>query len=123
MSTSKTTQDHNIQIVEAVYTEYNEVSPVRSDVREQGFDLSLFVRNWPEGANPDYLVYRQRKSFPAELTGNSDNGVVIEARIIVRSAVMAEVSERIELSDRLVFIDRNGNSDFIEIQNWTRKAE
>lgn len=109
----------DIEIVSAEFKHWSEAPIVQSDVRERGTDLSLAVKNWPSDAKPDYIIFRKRRSFPAEITDSTDVGVRIEARIILRSSVMAEVSERVEASDRLVFTTSDGKRQYIEIPEWS----
>jgi len=121
MQSKKASQNSDIEIVQATYEDWSEVSPVESDVREQGTNLELTVRNWPEGAVPEHIVFRNRKSFSAEITDTIDSKIKIEARIIRRSAVLSERSESVELSDRLVYTGSDGESDFVEIEDWKIK--
>jgi len=123
MQSKKASQNSDIEIVQATYEDWSEVSPVESDVREQGTDLELTVRNWPEGAVPEHIVFRNRKSFSAEITDTIDSEIKIEARIIRRSAVLSERSESVELSDRLVYTGSDGEPGFIEIDDWKVKEE
>ena len=120
MQSKKTSHNNDIEIVKATVEDRNEISPAESDVMEQGTDLEIIVQNWPEGAVPEHIIFRNRKSFAAEITDTTDAGVKIEARIIRRSAVMSERSESVDLSDRLVYTGTDGKSDFIEIKEWDR---
>lgn len=121
MQSKKASQNSGIEIVQAIYEDWSEVSPVESDVREQGTDLELTVRNWPDGAVPEHIIFRNRKSFPAEIADSADSGEKIEARIIRRSAVLSERSESVELSDRLVYTGPDGEPGFVEIKEWKIK--
>lgn len=123
MQSKKASQNSDIEIVQATYEDWSEVSPVESDVREQGTDLEITVRNWPEGAVPEHIIFRNRKSFHAEISDSTSSGVTIKARIIRRSAVMSERSESVELSDRLVYTDPDGEPGFIEIEEWKIKED
>jgi len=106
-------------VEKAVFNEWNEASPVKSELRERGTDLELIVRNWPEEAKPEYIIYNNRKSFPAEIADSLKTGVLIRARIIKRSAVMDQISKSVSLSDRLVYLTPDGNTSFIKIGEWS----
>ena len=123
MQSKKTSYNNNIEIVKAAFEDWNEISPAESDVMEQGTDLEIIVQNWPEDAVPEHIIFRNRKSFAAEITDTTDAGVKIEARIIRRSAVMSGRSESVQLSDRLVYTGPNGEPDFIEIEEWKLREE
>lgn len=112
-----------IEITRAGFKHWSEAPVVESDVRERGTDLELIVNNWPENAEPRHIIFRGRKSFPSEISDTTDAGVRITARIIMRSAVMSETSERVEQSDRLVFTRSDGKNRFIEIDEWSRMEE
>lgn len=112
--------DHNIDVLKASYKHWSDHSPVQSDVRERGTDLKLTVENWPEGAEPQYIIYRKMKSFPVEKVDSTESGLILEARIIRTSAVLEETSKRVELSDRLVFTTADGKTQYIEIKEWSR---
>lgn len=112
--------DHNIKITEASYNHWSNRPPVQSDVRERGTDLRLIVENWPEGAEPKHIIYRKMKSFPVEIEGTTETGFTIEGRIIRTSAVLSETSEQVEKSDRLVFTNADGKTQYVEIKEWER---
>lgn len=109
-----------IEITRAGFKHWSEAPAVQSDVRERGTDLELIVNNWPEGAEPQYIIFRGRKSFPAEISDTTDAGIRITARIIMRSAVLSETSPRVEKSDRLVFTKENDRTRYVEIEEWSR---
>lgn len=110
----------DIEIVSAEFKHWSEAPPVQSDVRERGTDLQLIIKNWPEEAAPSYIIFRDKKSFPAEITDTTETGVKINARIIMQSAVLSETSQTINKSDRLVFTRSDGKTRFIEIEEWSR---
>lgn len=120
LSKEKLMADHDIEIINASYKHWSEAPSVQSDVRERGTDLKLIVENWPEGAEPRYIIYRKMKSFPVEIADSSDAGMTLQARIIRTSAVMSETSERFEQSDRLVFRAADGETHYVEIEEWNR---
>lgn len=119
-SEEKLMDDYDIEITQASYQHWSNRPPVQSDIRERGTDLKLVVKNWPEGAEPQYIIYRKMKSFPVEISDSTDSGLTLEARIIRTSAVLSETSERVEQSDRLVFTTANGKTQYFEIKEWSR---
>jgi len=122
-SSQKMAMDNQVKIIRATFSHWSEAPLNQSDVRERGTDLELVVDEWPEEAEPGYIVYRKLKSFPAEITDTTDAGLHIFARIIRTSSVMEETSKRVELSDRFVFRRENGEWTFVEIEDWSRKEE
>lgn len=122
-SEEKLIADYEVNIIRAEYKHWSEAPPVQSDVRERGTDLKLVVENWPKGAEPEYIIYRKMKSFPVEISDSTETGLTLEARIIRASAVLEETSERVELSDRLVFTGSEGETRFVEIAEWSRMEE
>ena len=119
-SEEKLLLDHNTEIVQASYKHWSEAPPVQSDVRERGTDLEIVVKNWPEELEPKHVIYRKIESFPVEVTDSTEAGLTMKARIIRSSAVISETSNRVELSDRLVFTDSDGKTGFMEIKKWER---
>lgn len=109
-----------MHIVNAGYNRWSTPPPSNSDVPEKGIDLALIVQNWPQDASPLYIVYENRKSFRPEITRNSDIGVAMSARIILASSVLSQKSERVEVSDRLVYETADGETGYLEIKEWTR---
>lgn len=108
-----------MQIVSAGYNKWSDPPTGNSDVPEKGIDLAVIVENWPDGAIPHYIVYGNRKSFKAEITDTTDLGVSISARIITSSSTLMQKSEKVEVSDRLVYESFEGETRFIEIEEWT----
>lgn len=119
-SSLKETSVEDIELVKAGFKHWSDAPPVTSDVRERGTDLELIVKNFPEKARPNYIVFRKMKSFPAEIVDSTEAGVRIQARIIRSSAVLSETSESMEVSDRLVFTKEDGKRRFIPIEEWNR---
>jgi len=118
MSSREATDSSEIIIEQAAYKEWVRSLPGDSDISEQGTDLEVVVTNWPEGAKPEYFIFRNWKSFPAEISDTS--GIRITATVIKRSAVLSETSEKLLKTDRLVFTDKKGVFDFVEIKKWDR---
>lgn len=120
-STTKEASIHGLEIVEAEFKHWSEAPLVESDVRERGTDLELLVKNWPDGATPAHIIFRNKRSFAAEITDTTETGVQIKARIIRSSSVMSETSETVDKSDRIVFILAEGKSRYMEIEEWNRE--
>lgn len=110
----------DIEVIRAGFKHWSEAPAVQSDVRERGTDLELILDNWPENAEPQHIIFRGKKSFPAKIADTTGAGVRITARIIMSSAVISEISPSVEESDRLVFINENGRTRYVEIEEWGR---
>lgn len=113
------TENNEMTIVRAGYTNWSQ-APERGDVPERGTDLAIIVKNWPEGATPQYIIYEKHQSLGAEITGDSELGTIINGRIVRSTTRLPQTSEEVDLSDRLVYTDANGNEQYIEIEEWTR---
>jgi len=119
-NSEKPVTDHSPMVLKAEYKNWNDDPVSDSDVRETGTDLTLQLKNWPQDFEPEYIIYNGRESFPASIAEQSEGVTKIKARIILRSSVMSETSEKSSLTDRLVFTDRGGNVNYIEIDRWER---
>ena len=117
-STSQIPGSENMVIERAEFIHWSEPPVMNSDIRERGTDLQLTVSNWPEGAVPEYIIFREKKSFPAVLEDSTMSTVTIRARIIRNSSVLSETSETTTRSDRLVFMGPNGKTGYVEIEEW-----
>lgn len=111
--------DGNTKIVRAGYNKWSE-PPARGDVPEKGTDLAVLVENWPRGATPSYIIHENWKSLGANISTTSDMGVVINARVIKASSMMNTTSQQVDESDRLVYVDGDGNTQVLEIEEWSR---
>lgn len=118
--TKNTADTKNMIITSATYDRWSEPPPAGSDIPERGVDLTLTIQSWPQGYQPNHIIYHNLKSYNASIADSSANRVIIEARIIRASSVMTETTSRVEQSDRLVFNDSDGAEGFIEIHNWQR---
>ena len=112
-----------MKVVEAEYRQWSEPPIVQSEVPEKGFDLFVTVKNWPTKAKPDYIIFRKKKSFPAEVEQTTDTGITIKAKIIQSSSVLNEKSETVKKSDRLVFTNPKGETEFVAIKEWKRLGQ
>lgn len=122
-SSENTASKENMKVVNASFSSWSEPPPSNSDIPERGIDLTLTIHNWPQGYKPKYIVYDKRKSLAASVADSNEKNVVITGRIIRTSSVLVETSESMEVSDRLVFTDSEGETGFIEIDNWQREQE
>ncbi len=119
-SSKPATGSENMQVDRATFSQWSKPPPSGTDIPERGTDLSITLHNWPEGHRPNYVVYNYMKSYPAAIADSTDNSVTITARIIRTSGVIQDRSESLYLSDRLVFTTPEGETEFIEIENWER---
>lgn len=117
-STENTASSRNMLVENATFNSWSRPPSSGSDIPERGIDITVTIKNWPQGYMPHYIVYNKRKSFNASIADSSENRVIIEARIIQASSVIAETSESTEASDRLVFATSEGEKGYIEINNW-----
>jgi uncharacterized protein YcfL len=119
-SSQDTASKKNMQIVNATFSSWSESPQAGSDIPERGVDLKVTIRNWPQEYQPNYIAYDGRKSLSVTLSDSTNNSVTVTGRIVRTSGVLAEISESIDVSDRLVFTDQDGDTGFIEIDNWQR---
>lgn len=120
-SSSKETSQNKIEVISAKYNKWSEPPLHNSDVPEKGVDLTVTVRNWTTKFKADHIIYQNRKSYKPRLADTTNNQGTIKARIITSSSIMQDNSESIDLSDRLVFTTPDGETGYIEIENWERK--
>lgn len=117
-SSENTAHKGNIQIVTATYSEWSDSPPPNSDVPERGTDLNITVQSWPTDNTPEYIIYNNRKSLSATVSDSIDGNINIRGRIIRASSRLAEISETVSKSDRLVYSNQKGEQFYIEINNW-----
>ncbi len=122
-SSQNTTGNDNMQVINTTFKHWSQPPSAGSDIPERGTDLSVTIKSWPEDHTPEYLVFNSRKSMPAEINQNSDSTWVITARIIRSSDMLNEKSEKMDVSNRLVYSDADGKAEFIEIEQWRRAEE
>ncbi|HEX6983105.1 MAG TPA: hypothetical protein VF181_10125 [Balneolaceae bacterium] len=119
-STKDIVNTKNMQVVNATFKQWSEPPRSGSDIPERGTNLTVMIQNWPEAYSPQFIVRNKWKSFPTTITDSTGNRVVITGRIIRTSGMMKEKSGKVNLSDRLVFINAEGKSGYIEINDWQR---
>lgn len=121
-SSEDTVSPNNMQVTSAIYEHWSEPPPAGSDVPERGTDIIVTVSNWPSGFSPDYIVYENRKSLSTTIADSTENRAVISARIVRSSSILAEPSESVSVTDRLVYTSEDGKEQYVEIKNW-KQAE
>jgi hypothetical protein len=108
-------------VLRAEAEEWRASAPGMDELTEHGTDLTIELQNRFSGAQFIYMIYKGRKSFPVTVQTTGSGTVLVKARVLYESDLLAEPSGRSDLSDRLVFQQENGTYDFIPIQNWSRK--
>ena len=119
-SSGNTKNDGNASIVRAGYDKWSKPPIQGGDVPETGTDLAVIVKNWPEGATPSYIVHEGWKSLGASISDTTDVGMTINARVIKASSVLHQTSKRVDESDRLVYVDKKGQTQTLKIEKWSR---
>lgn len=100
-------------------------APDEPDISERGIDIILDLRDNVSISDPLHLIFNERKSFSLSLT-QSDDGESpnrIEATILLESSMFSEISERVRLSNRLVYRDSNGNEQYETFDDLHRLAD
>lgn len=119
-SSQNTRNDDSMKVVYATYEKWSEPSPVGSDVPERGTDLTVSVQHWPDEFTPQYIIYEKRRSHGASIADTAGVTVFIKARIMKTSSVLQETAEGVDQSDRLVYTNAEGDTSFVEIEDWDR---
>jgi hypothetical protein len=122
-SSEKTASNNSIQLAGAAYYNWTASIPGDENSFERGTDLTLTFSNWPEKFNPEAVIFQNRRSFPAEIEQIEGTRVIIKARIVHESTVLAEVSERVNLSDRLIYTNEDGDTIYLGIDEWERMSD
>lgn len=107
-----------MSVAAASYQDWSGPTPVPDEGMERGTDLRIVLDGWPEGQSANFVVFRRKRSFPARIVEQKGGQVEIHARIIHESGILAEVSETVDHSDRLVFTRPDGQTGYIEIEKW-----
>ncbi len=110
-----------MKVVNATYKKWSEPSPVGSDVPEKGTDLTVSVQHWPDDYTPLYIVYDKQRTDSASIANTAGVTVFIKGRIIRTSSVLQNTAEGADLSDRLVYTNAEGDTTFVEIEEWNRE--
>lgn len=122
-SSKNTAGNESVQLNEATYFNWTAGAPDDNNTFERGTDFILTFSNWPAEYTPVAVIFNNKISFPADVEKTENNRAVINARIIHESSVFAEVSENTRLSDRITFILENGESSYLEINNWVQLSD
>lgn len=117
-SSENTVSNENIQIINAQFEHWSESPSGSGDVPERGTDLSITVKDWPDDFTPEYIIYDSHKSLSAAITDTVDGNLLITGRIVRSSSKLAETSETVNESNRLVYTDSNEDQQHIEIADW-----
>lgn len=107
----------DMQVMNATYKHWSRPPSAGSDVPERGTDLKIMLQNWPKGYRPKYIIFENNQSHSAKVAEQKENKIIVTARII-RTSDKLTTAKSSTLSDRLVFVDPDGNSGFIEITDW-----
>ncbi len=121
-SSEDTVSKHNMQVISAIYEHWSEPPPPGSDVPERGTDIVVTVRNWPQGFTPDYIIHNKRRSLSTTIADSTQSETIISARIVRSSSILADPSESVAVSDRLVYSNADGEEKHVEIKEW-KQAE
>lgn len=114
-------QEGKMQIISAEYKKWSEPPVQNSDVPEKGTDLFVTVQHWPKDAIPVNIIYDHKQSFKPEIADTSKNHTTIKGRIISTSSVLEGRPGQTKLSDRLTYATAEGDTAFVEIDEWKRK--
>lgn len=123
-SSNQNTQAESNLSITGSYQNWYASAPGEAEYTERGIDLRLEL--CPAGlvTNPLYIIFNERESFPVEVSktdsGNNEEKLLIEGRIVMQTTLFDETSGHTRLSDRLVFHDENGELQYAEINNWQR---
>lgn len=123
-SNQQAASEGNISISGSFQYWYTSV-PAETEFSEKGIDLR--IEFYPEEliSKPLYIIFNERKSFPASVTKSENNEIklLIKARIILESSLLHEISEFAPHSDRLVYHDEDGSLQYAEINNWEKMPD
>lgn len=108
-------------ILRAEAEEWRSSAPGEDDFTEHGTDLTIELRHPFNGAEFIHVIYNGRKSFPVTVQSTENSTILVQARVIYESDLLADTSDHSDLDDRIVFLDGNGNTEFIPIHSWTKQ--
>lgn len=108
-------------VLRAEAEEWRSSAPGMEELTEHGIDLTVELKDQLSGVQFLHVIYEGRKSFPVTVQTSESNTLLVKARVIYESDLLAEPSDHLDLSDRLVFQDENGTYDFIPIHSWSKK--
>src|SRR6056297_1514872 len=108
-------------VLRAEAEEWRSSAPGTNDFTEHGTDLTMELSNQLNNAQFSYVIYNGRKSLPVTIDTTEDKTLLVQARVIYESDLLSETSARSGHTDRIVFQDKNGKTDFLTIHSWTEK--
>jgi len=89
-----------------------------SNFTERGIDVTIIFHEGDRTLTPEYVIFNDRKSFTPIITPTVENFYKIEARIILESSLLQQISERVNQTNRLVFTNSDGEYLYIEFKEW-----
>ncbi|CAN5453495.1 hypothetical protein BH23BAC3_BH23BAC3_24200 [soil metagenome] len=123
-SSNQPAQAENNLFIDTSFQHWYATAPGESDYTERGIDLRLELNSAVLISNPLYIIFNERESFPVEVSKleseDNEEKLLIEARILLDSALFPDQSDHVLLSDRLVYCDEDDNLQYFEINNWKR---
>jgi len=101
-------------ILSGTYQYWLGSAPDEPENSERGIDIILDLRDNVSISDPMHLIFNERKSFSMSLTQSDDaeSPNKVEATILLESSMFNEISERVQLSNRLVYRNRDGNEQY-----------
>lgn len=89
-------------------------APDEPEITERGIDITLELRDNVSIPDPLHLIFNERKSFSLSRiqSDDSESPNKIEATILLESSMLNETSERVQLSNRVVYRDGDGNEQY-----------
>jgi len=108
-------------VLRAEAEEWRSSAPGTNDFTEHGTDLTIELSNQLNGAQFRHIIYNGRKSFPVTVDTTKNYMLLLHTKVIYESELLSETSSRSDLSDRIVFQNENGKTDFLTIYAWTKK--
>lgn len=120
-NSEKIALQNSIEIAKASYQQWYNVSPETGEPSERGIDLFVSVDNFPDDAELLHIVFDNRVSFLPDYSTTEENRLLIEARIVLESELLADISGANDVSDRLVFKTKDGEIQHTEIHIWEQR--
>lgn len=113
--------DNPEPILRAEAEEWRASAPGQNEFTEHGVDFSIELQEEFSDIPFSFIIYDGRKSFPATTETTESGTVLVHARVLIESDLLAETSVRSDLTDRLVFQTEDGTTDFIPVNSWIQK--
>lgn len=116
-------QENPDLVLRAEAEEWRSSAPGVNELTEHGTDLTIELSDQFAGGQFMHIIYSNRKSFPVTVDTTENNTILVQARVIYTSDILAETSEQSNQTDRLVFQTDEGNIDFIPVLTWSKKPD